>query len=48
MYRIKNKKDLNGNKYYLIQKKFFVFWVTVLEYGKYEHALKELTKLNGE
>ena len=42
MYRIKNKKDLDGNNYYLIQKKFFIFWVTVLEYGDYNKAKNEL------
>lgn len=45
MYRIKTKKDGYGNKYYKIQKRFFIFWFTVAEYGDYNHTKIELDKL---
>lgn len=48
MYRIKEKKDSDGNKYYKIQKKFFIFWVTILEYGNYERAKEILSDLKKE
>lgn len=48
MYRIKSKKDGYGSKYYKIQKKFFIFWFTLLEYGNYEHAKKVLAELKKE
>jgi hypothetical protein len=48
MYRIKTKKDGEGNDYYRIQKRFFIFWFTVAEYGNYEHTKIELKKLMGK
>jgi len=45
MYRIKEKRDADYNKYYKIQKKFFIFWITILEYGEIKHAKKVLRDL---
>lgn len=46
MYRIKTKRDGYGNKYHKIQKKFFIFWITVAEYGNIDHAKQVLDDLN--
>ena len=46
MYKLKTKKDSEGNKYYIIKKKFWIFWFKIYEYGDYKHAKKVLDSLN--
>jgi hypothetical protein len=46
MYKLKTKKDSEGNKYYVIKKKFWIFWFKVYEYGRYEHAKEVLDTLS--
>jgi hypothetical protein len=46
MYKLKTKKDSEGNEYHIIKKKFWFFWVKIYEYGEYKHAKKVLDSLN--
>lgn len=49
MFRIKKKMDYANNlHYYVIQKKVWLFWVNIFEYGDYSYANKVLTNLVGE
>jgi hypothetical protein len=48
MYRVKEKQDLDGSKYYKIQKKFFIFWINIAEYGNFKHAKNILRDLKKE
>lgn len=48
MYRIKQKKDADKNKYYIIQKKIWFFWIKVFEYGNYDIAKERCLELNSK
>ena len=47
MYRIKRKMDLaNGKEYFVIQKKWWIFWFTILEYGDLQYAKQILKEID--
>ena len=48
MYKIKTKRDNEGKNYYIIKKKFWIFWIKIYEYGNYERAKEVLASLNKE